>query len=594
MGPQVGMERGRTLVTWAIQISKTPATHERSPRSCACGWCCGGLFGERAEKSDEAVADSLDRTESAGQGVPMDLAPETSFPRSAGVLVHPSSLPGGYGIGDLGQTTSRLLDFMAQYGLYHWQILPLAPPGPGESPYSASSSFAGNPWLLDLDILQKANLLETADLEHGGFPLDQINFSAMKAFKKPRLEKAASTLLANPSHPWFSGYQHFLSTNAWIEDDALFHALRAHYEVPWWQWPDDVRRKEKNACARARETLKETIDQYAVLQFFFDMQWQMVKGQAFDLGISVFGDIPIYVARDSVDVWAFPEQFLLDKNGAPRIVAGAPPDPFAERGQMWGNPIYNWSRMKEDGHRYWIRRLKRALSLTPTLRIDHFRGLSAYWGIPADAPDARAGQFYEGPGMAFFHDIKKALGPVNLVAEDLGVLDDDVYRLLEDSGLPGMRVLQFAFGSESINLHLPHQHRENMVVYTGTHDNPTTRHWWESTSESVRDHVRRYFSTDGSDVVWDLIRAAMQSPAHTAIIPLQDFLVLGPDARMNTPGEAEGNWGWRVRSEAFSPSVGERIAGLTDVYNRDILKRAREESMTAVKPKKPAPWRETF
>jgi 4-alpha-glucanotransferase len=521
----------------------------------------------------------------------MDIsAPTERFPRAAGILLHPTCLPGGHGMGDLGFGTSQFLDFLTRSGMHYWQILPLSPPGPGNSPYSATSSFSGNPWLIDLGLLQKAGLLKPEDLEPPRFPLDHVDFDRMKSFKGPLLQQAAARLIHDPSHAWYKSLHAFLSAQSWIHDDALFHVLRDHYGKPWWEWDAEIRVKDPAACRQAQKVFADEIKIYEAIQFFFDMQWRMVQVQASDLGVHLFGDLPIYVAHDSVDVWANRNQFLLDAHHQPTVISGAPPDPFSETGQLWGNPIYDWERMRSDGHAFWCRRMQQALARTPMLRLDHFRGFSAYWAAPPDAPDARSGQFFEGPGVHLFNDLKDTLGNGKLVAEDLGVLDDDVYRLLDEVKMPGMRVLQFAFGSESINIHLPHQHTENVVAYTGTHDNPPTLGWWHDTAEHVRDHVRRYCSVNGDDVVWDLIRSAMQSVAHTMVVPMQDILALGNNARMNVPGQELGNWNWRVREEAFSEELANRVCEATGIYNRDPLKRAREESLTRVASPTPNPW----
>lgn len=463
----------------------------------------------------------------------------------------------------------RFIDWLAEAGVSLWQILPLVPPGPGESPYATLAAFAGNPWLIDLGRLAAEGLLEAKDLVAPDFPLDQIDSAAMKAFKGPRLARAADALVDGRNGELERAFTAFRAAHDWVEDAATFIALKAaHGGQPWWQWSAGLRDRDAAALAEARVRYAREIDREVALQFLFDRQWQALRSYAGERGIRIIGDVPIYVDRDSVDVWANREQFRLDATGSPQAVAGVPPDFFSELGQLWGNPLYDWERMRADGHSWWVRRLQRARELTDYVRLDHFRGFAAFWEVPAGAQDARSGRWIEGPGMALFDDLKNALGELPLIAEDLGVIDDAVVELRDGIGLPGMRVLQFAFGETPEHPFLPHNYVEDSVAYTATHDNNTTLGWWQETSGQVRDHVRRYLAVSGQDVVWDMIRAVFASVSSMAIVPLQDVLCLDGRSRMNSPGTSDGNWGWRVRVQAFNGSLAARLRGLSTLYGR--------------------------
>jgi 4-alpha-glucanotransferase len=472
-------------------------------------------------------------------------------------------------VGDLGPSARRFLDWLADAGVTLWQILPLVPPGPGESPYATTAALAGNPWLIDLEGLAAEGLLTAEDLVAPDFPLDDLDSQAMKAFKAPRLARAADALLAG-AHPAFAkACEAFRKAHPWVDEAALFIALKADHDgQPWWLWGPGLPERDPAALAAARKRLAVEVEREAVLQFLFDHQWQALRQHAANRGIRIIGDVPIYVDRDSVDVWANRDQFRLDEAGNPVAVAGVPPDFFSDLGQLWGNPLYDWERMAADGHAWWVRRLRRARELTDFVRLDHFRGFAAFWEVPADAPDARGGRWVEGPGRALFDDIREALGELPLIAEDLGVIDEPVVALRDGLGLPGMRVLQFAFGEAPDHPFLPHNYVEHTVAYTATHDNNTTLGWWQDTSAHVRDHVRRYLAVSGQDVVWDMIRATFASVATMAIVPLQDVLCLDGRSRMNSPGVGEGNWGWRVRAQAFNTSLAARLRALSTLYGR--------------------------
>lgn len=487
--------------------------------------------------------------------------------RRAGVLLHPTSLPGRHGIGDLGAGVDRFLDWLGAAGMRCWQILPLVPPGAGNSPYSSWSAFAGNPWLIDLDHLAAHGLLDGGDLPEQPFA-DRVDFAAMRAFKGPRLAQAAQRLLAG--HAWTAEFETFCRDTDWLADATLFAAVKqAQGGAPWWRWPADLRARDPKALAYARLQNANAIAEAKAIQFFFDRQWRRVHAAASARGIQIIGDLPIYVDADSADVWCNQDLFELDGDGRRTRVAGVPPDAFSETGQLWGNPLYRWDRLKETGYAWWIARLRRAFDLAHQVRIDHFRAFAAYWAVPSDAPDARTGAWQPGPGQAFFDAMQAAFdGPLPVIAEDLGIIDQPVRDLLASSGFPGMHVLHFAFGGGADNAYLPHNHKPNAVAYPGTHDNDTTLGWWLAAPPHVQDHVRRYFGVSGHDLVWDMIRATLASVADTAIIPMQDVLALDASGRMNTPATAMGNWGWRLHPHGMRHDHAERLRGLCGLFGR--------------------------
>lgn len=490
--------------------------------------------------------------------------------RSAGLLLHPTSLPSRYGVGDLGAGARDFVDWLVLARLNTWQILPLVPPGAFWSPYASYASLACNPWLLDPVALAEDGLLDPPDLDVPDLPLDWADFELVEALKGPLIHKAARRLATSPSHPLHDELEAFRAAESWVDDTALFVALKdSHGGAPWWQWPAPERDRDPAAMAVARRHLAPAIAQHAAAFFLADRQWAAVRVYANERDVRILGDVPIYVSRDSVDVWAHREQFRLDEAGRPLAVAGVPPDYFSETGQLWGNPLYDWDRMAQDHHAWWVARMRRTLRQVDFVRIDHFRGFAAYWEVPPDAPDARPGRWVPGPGRALFDDLKAALGPnLPIIAEDLGEIDDAVVALREEVGLPGMLVLQFAFGGEADHPFLPHNHPKRGVVYTGTHDNDTTRGFWRTAPDHVKDHIRRYLAVDGHNATWDLIRGAFRSPACLAVIPVQDVLDLDSGARMNTPGVGTGNWRWRVRKDAFNAGVAARVRGLAELYGR--------------------------
>lgn len=500
--------------------------------------------------------------------------------RSAGILLHPTSLPGPHGIGDLGGA-KPFLAWLARAGMQWWQVLPLVPPGAGHSPYSSWSAFAASPWLIHLEALVEDGLLSPGKAELPAS--DRVDFATALGFKAPRLIQAADRLLAG--HPLEAELHTFRARNPWLAEAALFRALHGRFEhQPWWTWPAPLRDRETPAIEEAIAQNRLEIERFEVIQFLFDRQWTALRAEARALGIGLIGDLPFYVDADSADVWAHRHLFEVDGVGQRTRVAGVPPDGFSATGQLWGNPLYRWEALQADDFAWWKARLGRALALHDRVRIDHFRAFSAYWAVPAEAPDATTGAWEPGPGQAFFDAMSRTFSPdqpftlpleagavaadLPVIAEDLGVIDDGVKALLASSGLPGMHVLQFAFGSDATNWYLPHNHRKNGVVFTGTHDNDTTLGWWQAAPEHVRDHVRRYFGISGHDLVWDLIRAALASVCDLAVIPMQDVLSLDGRGRMNTPAMPAGNWSWRLLPGSLPGDAADRLRSLVELYGR--------------------------
>lgn len=493
--------------------------------------------------------------------------------RAAGILLHPTSLPSPHGIGDLGPGARHFVDWLHSAGMTRWQILPIVPAGPGFSPYATVSSLATNLLLIDLRTLAGWGLLDDRELGNPRFSADLVDVTAVEAFKWPFLDRAAERFARNPEHPALAAlhanYRDFLARADWLDDVVTFLAIRNDRNgLPWWDWGEALKNRDPAAIAAEQARLASAIETLRIQHFFFEKQWSDLHAYANERGIRIIGDVPIYVDLDSADVWCHREIFQLDRDGKPAFVAGVPPDFFSKVGQRWGNPLFAWDVLKARGHDFWVRRLRRILELVDTVRLDHFRGFSAFWAVPADAEDARSGSWITGPGRDLFDDLEKALGKVDLIAEDLGVIDEPVETLRDDLKLPGMRILQFAFGASAEHAFLPHNHRPRAVVYTATHDNDTTLGWWQTTSEQVRDHVRRYFGVSGHDIVWDFIRAALASVASLAIVPMQDVLCLDSRCRMNTPGTSDDNWRWRVRHEAFNQPLAQRLRGLASLYGR--------------------------
>jgi 4-alpha-glucanotransferase len=493
--------------------------------------------------------------------------------RASGILLHPTSLPGPFGIGDLGPEALRWVDFLAAAGQKLWQILPLGQTGYGDSPYQSFSAFAGNAYLISPERLAEDGLLEAADLQDfPAFPEDRVDFGPLIQWKLRLLDEVHRRFQAGTgSDAVRKEYTSFRKAQAhWLEDYALFMALKdEHRGAVWNTWAPDLAARAPKALRAARERLAGPVDSQRFRQFLFFRQWARVKEHAHRRGVQTLGDIPIFVSYDSTDVWAHPELFLLDKKGRSTHVAGVPPDYFSPTGQLWGNPLYRWDVLEKTGYRWWLARFRAALHLVDRVRLDHFRGFQAYWTVPAGATTAEKGKWRSGPGASFFEVLEKELGGLPIIAEDLGLITPAVDRLRARFGLPGMKILQFAFGGKSDHKYLPHNYETNCVVYTGTHDNDTTRGWYEhGATPAEKDRLRRYVGRDGSGVAWDLMRLAFASVADTAIVPLQDVLDLGSEARMNQPGRAMGNWGWRFRSGALTGDLARRLRDLTEPYGR--------------------------
>ena len=495
------------------------------------------------------------------------------FERSSGILFHPTSLPGKYGIGTLGKEAYAFIDFLKKSRQKLWQIFPLGPTGYGDSPYQSFSSFAGNPYLIDFDLLIEAHLLSEEDLKDIFFGDNQeyIDYGAIYNQKYPLLRKAYENFKSSDNHEMRENLEHFKRENAsWLNDYSLYISLKNHFNgLPWNEWAHDIKNREHGAMEHYRNELADDIEYHNFIQFLFFKQWGDVKRYANENGIKIIGDIPIFVAADSSDAWANPEIFLFDEERKPVKVAGVPPDYFSATGQLWGNPLYNWQKLKETNYSWWVERVRANLSTCDIIRIDHFRGFEAYWAVPYGDDTAINGQWEPGPGIDLFNAIKSQLGELPIIAEDLGLMTQGVIDLREATGFPGMKILGFAFDSGEENDYLPHTYTKNCVVYTGTHDNDTLIGWFQKAKEEDRQFARDYLNSRSDDEIhWDAIRGAWSSVASMAISPVQDFLGLGSEARINTPGVAAGNWQWRLRHGVLTDELAERIAKLTRVYSR--------------------------
>ena len=492
------------------------------------------------------------------------------FERASGILLHPTSLPGHFGIGDLGPAAYHWVDWLAGTGCRLWQVLPLGPTGYGDSPYQCFSAFAGNPYLISPEFLLRDNLLHSNDLiEKLDFDPQHVDFGTLIPWKLNLLERAFIRFSSTPG-AIRTEFDSFCSENiSWLDDYALFMAIKeAHGGGAWGGWPEPLRKRAPAALAQTRKTLADSILRFTFYQFVFFRQWNALRNYAHQKGLRIIGDIPIFVANDSSDVWSHPDLFFLDEELKPTVVAGVPPDYFSPTGQLWGNPLYRWDVHKSNGYKWWLERLRAALKLVDILRIDHFRGFAGYWEIPAGNPTAEEGRWVPGPGADFFNAVRSSLGAdLPIIAEDLGLITPDVISLRDQFALPGMKVLQFGFSGPD-NPFLPHSYPQNCVVYTGTHDNDTARGWYKSAPEKEKDFARRYLEIDGTDFAWDLIRTAWRSTAVFAIAPLQDFLVLGTEARFNYPSRLGGNWEWRTKEADLSGELQGRTKELNWLYQR--------------------------
>ena len=508
------------------------------------------------------------------------------FPRASGILLHPTSLPGRFGIGELGAEAREFVDWLQSAGQSLWQVLPLHPTGYGDSPYQCFSAFAGNPLLISLEQLVKVGLLERNDLAGGpDFPAERVDYGAVIAWKMPLLRKAAQRFGASASPRIRHDFDSFCRANAaWLDDFALFMALKdAHGGIAWTRWEPSLAQRDRAVLAAVAKRLATHIAAHRFWQFEFERQWQELKAYALKCGIRIVGDVPIYVAHDSADVWANSRFFQLAFDGSPLKVAGVPPDYFSATGQLWGNPLYRWDVLKRDGFKWWVARMRRALDFYDIIRLDHFRGFEAYWEVPASDKTAMHGRWVKGPGAELFRVLQRALGKLPIIAENLGVITPEVEAIRHRFGYPGMAILQFAFGNDPQGPSFrPHNYVRNLVAYTGTHDNDTAVGWWRSgagagstrTRQDVeKEHAfaRAYLGLhpgDEAEINWVLIRALLRSVANTALIPLQDVLGVGGEGRMNLPGRPGGNWRWRFRREMLSGEMAARLRELVEVYGR--------------------------
>jgi 4-alpha-glucanotransferase len=506
-----------------------------------------------------------------------------SFPRASGILLHPTSLPSRFGIGDLGSAAYRFANFLASTGQRLWQMLPLGPTGYGNSPYQCLSVFAGNPLLISLERLVEDGFLEPADLEGApSFSEYSIDYDAVFKFKVPLLKKSFSIFERKASLTERAQFDAFCAEKAsWLADYSRFRALKeAHGLTAWSTWETDIKRRQADALKRWSEGLSHEIRFHQYQQYQFFRQWSELKKYCNDRGVRLIGDIPIFVALDSAEVWSHPELFYLDASGKPTVVAGVPPDYFSKTGQLWGNPLYRWDVMAKDGYAWWIERFRATRALVDIIRLDHFRGFEKYWEVPGTETTAINGRWVPGPGVELFEALQKELGVLPIIAEDLGTITPEVDALRDRLGFPGMRVLQFAFGSDhKADVHKPHNYPRNCVVYTGTHDNNTTVGWFrgddiEATTQSREERERetqmalKYLGTDGHEINWDFIRLALMSVADAVIIPLPDILGLGGEARMNIPATTTGNWRWRFTFDMLTDEIKDRLRELTKLYGR--------------------------
>jgi len=475
--------------------------------------------------------------------------------RGTGVLLHPTSFPGNQGVGTLDENAVRFLDFLQAAGISYWQVCPLGPTGYGDSPYQCFSAFAGNPYLIDLQDLVRRKLLTAAEVAPlARLDRQRVDYGALYELKWPLLEKACARFIQSGA-AGIEERESFAAFNqrqaGWLEDYAYFQALKTQYGGrSWTEWPAESRNYKKAIKSPLRATLAPARLAHQFYQYVFFSQWRRFRMEAAKRGIAVIGDIPIFVAADSADVWSHPELFDLDgSSGQPVHVAGVPPDYFSADGQLWGNPLYNWDAHAADNYAWWHARLQGCFELCDVLRIDHFRGFDRYWRIPFLAKTARTGEWVAGPGLPFFASVQAAFPHAQIIAEDLGALTPSVIELRDATGLPGMAILQFAFGGKADNLYLPHNLTANSVIYPGTHDNDTTLGWYAAEAEKTRDHVRRYLRVTGKEVGWDFIRASYESVSRLAVLTLPDIMSLGSEGRFNTPGQPAGNWQWRYRPE---------------------------------------------
>ncbi|MBN1044610.1 4-alpha-glucanotransferase [Clostridium botulinum] len=490
--------------------------------------------------------------------------------RSSGIIMHIASLPGEFGIGTFGKEAYEFADFLKESHQKYWQILPIGPTSYGDSPYQSFSAFAGNPYFIDFNLLKKDGLLKSKDYSNLNFGKDKedIDYGLIFVEKMKVLRKAYERFKLNLP----TDLKEFEEENQWLDDYSLYMALKSKFELKSWQkWDIDIKLRKKEVLNKYREELKDEINLWKFIQYKFFEQWTNLKKYVNDLDIEIIGDIPIYVAEDSADIWANPKAFLLDEETlVPLKVSGCPPDNFAVTGQLWGNPIYNWDYIDKTNYKWWIDRMKQSSKLYDVIRIDHFRGFESYWSIPYGDPTAENGEWVKGPGMKLFNAIKKELGDIKIIAEDLGFLTDEVVKFREESGFPGMRVLQFAFVGDAANRDLPHNYEENCIAYTGTHDNNTFRGWLEKTGteEEIEASIKYLGLNKEEGYNWGFIRGVWSSKAYLSIALIQDFLNLGNESRINVPSTLGQNWRWRAKEDVFTDELAEKIYEITKMYGR--------------------------
>lgn len=488
--------------------------------------------------------------------------------RKAGIILHISSLPSPYGIGTLGQAAFEFIDFLSAADQSYWQVLPLSSIDSANSPYKSDSTRAGNELLIDIDELVADGLLPDFKCDHT-FNSECVDYELVRQTRTQWLAEAYANYQRGLGQHLAEDFQIFQAKNTWIIDYSLFRTIKEEYPQPWQDWPHELKYRDIESIRYLSEQKHERLQYYAFCQFLFFRQWQKVLNYAHTRGISIIGDVPIYVSEDCVDVWCEPEQFLLNENLEPTAVAGCPPDYFSEDGQLWGNPLYNWQFMQQQNFSWWIKRIAFNCQLFDILRIDHFRGLEAYWSVPAGSITARDGSWYPGPGIKLFQEIRNQLGVIDIIAEDLGLITPEVNNLRRNCGFPGMKVLLFAFAPGANSDYLPHNLEEDCVLYVGTHDNNTVRGWCEEGEPAEIDFACEYLNFYSSeDLPNHLIRVAMTSVSDTVMVQMQDYLGLGADARMNTPGTAVGNWQWRMRREAMTNELARRISRLVEISGR--------------------------
>ncbi len=491
--------------------------------------------------------------------------------RASGILLHPTSLPGPDGIGDLGPEAYHWVDFLHRSGTQLWQILPIGPTGYADSPYQCFSAFAGNPNLISAAILLDQGLLNKSDLsDRPHFPLERVDYGPVIQWKTRLMRRAFKHFRTVTNKQVRQEYEEFTLTNqSWLGTFALFMAIKDQQGGgPWSDWPEAFKKRDPNTLAEFTKDSQEAINFQIFQQFTFHKQWAALRDYAHQKGIRIIGDIPIFVAYDSADVWEHKGLFYLDENGLPEVVAGVPPDYFSATGQLWGNPLYKWDAHKAQDYRWWLDRLNAVLNQVDIVRLDHFRGFEAYWEVPYGNLTAIEGQWVKGPGHEFLSAIKNKLGDLPIIAEDLGLITEPVRKLRDSFNLPGMKILQFAFASDPDDDFLPHNYPVNCVAYTGTHDNNTSLGWYDSAPEREKDFCRRYLARPGHDISWSFIRALWRSTAAWVIAPMQDFLSLGTSARMNYPGTVSGNWGWRMRPDALNEIILTRLRETNYLYGR--------------------------